>query len=1267
MDEVAPVTAAANDAVTKAGEAAKETARVKTKIEELSTKNKADDASVRDLESLDNYLKETGNEILKKQKQADDTLATQKTKVQGLITKLEALPKSAEVDAAIKKLKEETLKSVNDRITSNTETMNGVKTAAANVYKTADTIAKELPKQIKALTDQPEKEEVDTLLEKLPSQLKTLTDNIALRADFVKTWNSLEPELKAITATPAVDPATAINASQTAINAIANDKLLKWLTILQTESTTLNDNLLDMRVKLDKDVYANSVAALKLLDGAEKKQKALLAVASAARAFAIKTKNDKVKDATAALSEALTQTPKRISMVRAGLQGDFTDFVADFVPLYYFTDVSNLMRILNPETVEIRDVSALRDEATTLRRQLDTADLELVDAQARLDELQTRVRDLEEQLEEAQRNFLSADDALLRATRRREELESRPDKDQGQITRAKQREADAQKQKDSTETTRTKLQDEKTGLPVQIAEAQQALIKAQQNARVKRNQIIALAQMESEAFAAARDSEAVLFGPMDVTSKDPLQHVIIHAFSGRKVIHIRGRQEDVDKAKSIISLLDRPAPQARLNLWTLELNSTADKDGARHFNQSLETVEQELSNTRAKIAAVLSLLRDSINEEVNSVALMKLNQLEQARIATVGGHTYRAPNSVEDLRWARLFFFQKEVLMRLGFDPEKSTLNSRNQVGVINRIAVPDPAGTTTLGESLIVLALANPASRYEILHRFTWKMNTNLGKLGLCPSCNLSDCEARNEENRNWFTSMKRALGADTKPYYEYRTLTEDDLRNGRKRPTEFYAPTYGFTAQQKEIVNAITLALVPRLIKRLIALREQYQTASGANRDNIETEIGRIVSFLWDVQGLDLQHLFASVNRGEVDDLADDKSQDSNLSEAQKQKAAQRKQAATDAIVTDISKLQEFAKRRNVLRTATGQVARADLMLRQLINAVDDDVDRHFVQPMMICLRERLSRDKGIGLGVINRTSVLATNRLVARVDARSSAQLAVGEEQDALQAAQQLANLFLAAKTGGILGGINGLGGLSQRSTSEVYGLTSGSVFKVTPIFDPTGQTLRFKFDYVQANNVADPDGSIDPQLPRIERHTVNTEVELNNFELREISRFNTNARLGIPTTRRGGIPVIKDIPGMKYVPLLGWFVRRSGQSAVTQQSLMMGQTTMYPTIADIFDLLSGDDYLWDGDEIDCCKRKPGNEPLDVLQPVEPPTDDAKDRQPNDKPAGDKRDKPKPPNNPDLESREPNKEPKPKPSPTPTPKDNPDLKARKRPPRN
>jgi hypothetical protein len=103
-------------------------------------------------------------------------------------------------------------------------------------------------------------------------------------------------------------------------------------------------------------------------------------------------------------------------------------------------------------------------------------------------------------------------------------------------------------------------------------------------------------------------------------------------------------------------------------------------------------------------------------------------------------------------------------------------------------------------------------------------------------------------------------------------------------------------------------------------------------------------------------------------------------------------------------------------------------------------------------------------------------------------------------------------------------------------------------------------------------------MNPQLPRIERHTVNTEVQISNMELREISRYEANSKLGLPTKFWGGVPILKDIiqeiPGARpYFPLLGWFVRKGGSAATSQESLLFGQTIIYPSIGDIVELLTG----------------------------------------------------------------------------------------------
>jgi hypothetical protein len=202
-----------------------------------------------------------------------------------------------------------------------------------------------------------------------------------------------------------------------------------------------------------------------------------------------------------------------------------------------------------------------------------------------------------------------------------------------------------------------------------------------------------------------------------------------------------------------------------------------------------------------------------------------------------------------------------------------------------------------------------------------------------------------------------------------------------------------------------------------------------------------------------------------------------------------------------------------------------------------------------------------------------MLATNRGMARIDPWASAQLAVGDQEDILTGIRQLAELYGAAQSGGVAAALGALQQQPREPQPEIYALSTGSRFQVTPVFDPSGQALRFKFDFVATSNVQDPNGTTDTQMPRIERHSINAEVQLSNLETREISRFEVNARLGLPTTYWGGIPLLKDIPHVRpWIPLLGWFVRKGGSNASAQQSVIFGQTTIYPTIGALIDLVS-----------------------------------------------------------------------------------------------
>ena len=253
----------------------------------------------------------------------------------------------------------------------------------------------------------------------------------------------------------------------------------------------------------------------------------------------------------------------------------------------------------------------------------------------------------------------------------------------------------------------------------------------------------------------------------------------------------------------------------------------------------------------------------------------------------------------------------------------------------------------------------------------------------------------------------------------------------------------------------------------------------------------------------------------------------------------------------------------------------AAANETIKRALKAVDEDIQQMFIDPMLDRVRIDISVE-GVSVGVFQRTQVIASNRLVAKVDPAASSTLNLaGQETNALQEVLQLAQLVAQVQTGGLL---TALGGFQKNTAQEkatppaFYGITSGNTFRMTPVLDPTGQALRFRFDHVLRTAVREPNGTVNPQLNRIEQTGVNTEVQLSNHEIGVISRFQTNQKLGQPTEKSGGIPILKHIPFLNEIPLIGWFSRRNARAAVVQQSLLLGQTAIFPTIGDVIHLLT-----------------------------------------------------------------------------------------------
>lgn len=268
----------------------------------------------------------------------------------------------------------------------------------------------------------------------------------------------------------------------------------------------------------------------------------------------------------------------------------------------------------------------------------------------------------------------------------------------------------------------------------------------------------------------------------------------------------------------------------------------------------------------------------------------------------------------------------------------------------------------------------------------------------------------------------------------------------------------------------------------------------------------------------------------------------------------------------------LSQFRRRLSAGGFGSSKEASTNMRLRQAMKSLEDKIADIAIEPCLLTLRSELTKDSGLEVGVFERTSLLCSNRLVSQAEARASARMELGQEQDLLESVKLLGALATDSQTGNVLEAFNRLQEERTERRSELYAINTGGVFELTPVVDPTGQGMRFRVNHVVKSIVQDPDQSSRPQLNRIEGQSVNTEVALSNFDLQEITRYRTNARLGIPERRTGGIPILRDIPGLSEVPLIGWFTRDFGESAVVQQSVILADSTVYPTLESILESLT-----------------------------------------------------------------------------------------------
>ncbi|HLK16376.1 MAG TPA: hypothetical protein VKT78_16335, partial [Fimbriimonadaceae bacterium] len=255
-----------------------------------------------------------------------------------------------------------------------------------------------------------------------------------------------------------------------------------------------------------------------------------------------------------------------------------------------------------------------------------------------------------------------------------------------------------------------------------------------------------------------------------------------------------------------------------------------------------------------------------------------------------------------------------------------------------------------------------------------------------------------------------------------------------------------------------------------------------------------------------------------------------------------------------------------------------------------------------------------QGVVFGSLQKQSIIATNRLVARLDTSAVATVGTEVQQEALQEAKQLATVLgsldpnnkqpsgyrsfsgvmndmfktavpiagtilpftrgpqsQAPSFNKILSGLL-LGGLAASLNEsapdpEIYTVSSGGTFKLTPIFEPSGQALRFIFDYYNEVPIQGTASASTSVLPRITRESIVTQVALSNLEVGQVASFEATTKAG-HSTKAGGVPFVKNL--FPDIPVLGYFWKTSA-NPTRQYSVVFAQTTMYPTITDIVNLL------------------------------------------------------------------------------------------------
>ncbi len=562
---------------------------------------------------------------------------------------------------------------------------------------------------------------------------------------------------------------------------------------------------------------------------------------------------------------------------------------------------------------------------------------------------------------------------------------------------------------------------------------------------------------------------------------------------GEGLIHLRGPLEGVNAITRMIHEIDQPVGQVKIGIHVVQLSETEDA--------AMEGVpgmfERYLGHARQMSRTSQTLFRSALS----NVA---------ARY-----------HSFDPSRFEETFFYAPCVRNFHAINGSHAPLS----------VALLDSRDIVT---TLYLAGMANPEVRREILTEFQRLVAAELPRL-----------------HKQYQQAIGAMQGPLAPPASLLARLTRSSSRIEADSQAALRPPDFSFTqtmscldpfGAQPNSANAVQVATM-RFQRAVMALRQAEGGVAAMRNDRL---------LLACTGPSRLLHTPIQTASGEVLD------------------------AASFGRLADHVIEEQAARAIDLRETVRAEVAALDGQLKRLTTAFEDDLRRQFYKPALEDFRRSSSAWK-VRMGQIQTTTIRTNDRTLARV---SPGQKAVLDRpvrpvllQEGLRVAYGLAQEAQSlAQTAGALGattavapgispgfGQSGLTTVPGQHLGELVGpseritVSVGDDIAVTPVIQPDGFSVSFHLVYTHTPQ-RDSDGKT-PVSAGVERHMVESDVNLPSLELQEVSRF----RVALDVEEQGkGIPLLEDLPGAGAL-----FRPRRTTASVTQENIILVEAVIYPT--------------------------------------------------------------------------------------------------------